>query len=148
MHAHQPTYRKLIQNGEDDGDSLLLLRNRYLFVTRPEHLSASQKKVLNSLCERHKTPGHIRQFMLQTFALFEPGQSKQEAMARRKKLTQNPAYRFNFHLAKALRSLRADQFIRAITFLDYSNCPRTTNHVERTDLTGDSRAKWNEREST
>ena len=126
----------------------LLWDNRYLFVTRPEHLSDAQRKVLDGLCERHGTVKAVREFMVKSFALFDRGQTREEALAKREELVANPVYRFSFPLHKAIHSLRPYQFVRAITFLDYENCPRTTNHVERANRYYRKRAKSHYRNRT
>jgi transposase-like protein len=125
-----------------------LWSNRYLFVTRPEHLTYEQKRILNDLCERHGTVNAVREFMVKSFALFDRGQTREDALAKREELVSNPVYRFSFPLHKAIRTLRPDQFVRAITFLDYKNCPRTTNHVERANRYYRKRAKSHYRNRT
>lgn len=126
----------------------LLWDSRYLFVTRPEHLTNAQRSALDSLCEQHGTVKAVREFMVKSFALFDRGQTREQALAKREELVSNPVYRFSFSLHKAIRALRPEQFVRAITFLDYENCPRTTNHVERANRYYRKRAKSHYRNRT
>jgi hypothetical protein len=70
------------------------------------------------------------------------------ALAKREEIVANPIYRFSFSLHKAIRALRPEQFVRAVTFLDYENCPRTTNHAERANRYYRKRAKSHYRNRT
>lgn len=141
--------RRFFKKSEESREyAKLLWSNRYLFVTRPENLSQQQAKVLKALCERHGTVRAVREFMVKSFALFDRGQTKDEALAKREELVNNPVYRFSAPLHNAIRSLRLDQFVRAITFLDYENCPRTSNHVEQANRYYRKRAKSHYRNRT
>jgi len=88
--------------------------------------------------------------MIDVFALFDKGQTRKEAIEKQMILlvTQAPRYKQNFSIRQAYRHLRPAQLLRAVTFLDYPDCPRTTNHVERANRFYRKRAKVHYRNRT
>lgn len=140
--------RKLPDEPLGGFDSRQLWKERFIFVSRKNHLSPDRLRLLNELTAKYPSLQMVRQFMDEIFALFEEGQSPQQALKRRDEILKNKAYHSLPHLKKVLRSLKSPTFEKAITFLDYVNCPRTTNHVERTNRWYRKRAKSHYRNRT
>ena len=117
---------------------------------RSGNLSKQQKRLVQELCSCHPTIGLLRDFMLDVFALFDRGQTRQEAIEKHMVMIVDNAgrYKQNPSIRQAYRHLRPAQFLRAITFLNYPDCPRTTNHVERANRFYRKRAKSHYRNRT
>lgn len=132
------------------GSGQKLWSARYCFVTRPENLSEWQEMLVQELCSCHPTIRLLRDFMLDVFALFEKDQTKEEAIEKHMTLmvTKAARYKQNASIRQAYRHLRPEQFLRAVTFLDFPGCPRTTNHVERANRFYRKRAKVHYRNRT
>ncbi len=126
-----------------------LWKARYCFVTRPENLKEGLDELLHDLCS-HPDVKLIRDFMIEVFALFERDQTKEEAIEKHMRLVvyRSGLYGQNPALRKALGHLDGFTFLRAVTFLDYPDCPRTTNHVERANRFYRKRAKIHYRNRT
>lgn len=112
----------------------IIFKNRYLFTTREENLTPKDKKLLQRLLKRHRPLRIIRSFMLEFYNLFIRSQTKEEAWAKQKAITQNKKYLKNKHLKRAIKRIQNKaKFAKMITYLDYDDLDMTTNHVERTN---------------
>jgi len=127
-----------------------LWRARYCFVMRPENLNPKQRRLVQELCFCCPTIRLLRDFMVEVFALFSKDQTRKEAIEKHMVLlvTQAPRYKQNPSIRQAYRHLRPAQLLRAVTFLDFPGCPRTTNHVERANRFYRKRAKSHYRNRT
>jgi hypothetical protein len=105
--------------------------NQHLVVKKSENLSDEDKEALESMFEIAPELKLFRTFNEQFYSLFEKGITKEEARRRRERMTNTTDYQSNPCLAKALRKLGEEKFEKMITFMDYENCERTNNHVER-----------------
>lgn len=114
-------------------------RDKYLFVTRPEHLAKTDRRNpdqtpqqrLDQILREHPALAIFREFMLDLFALLAHEQSQQQAREKYQALMTRADYRSQVNLAKALSYLSVETFERMMTFLDYENLDRTNNCAER-----------------
>jgi hypothetical protein len=123
-----------------------LWHHRHLWVSRPKTIEAQDRTcrhathrcfeqaeadILKDLCQAHPPLRTFREFMLDIWGLFEdPDASFEQVQIRYEALCQQPAYRDNPYLQKALERLSGDTLKKACRFLSYENLPRTNNHVE------------------
>lgn len=121
---------------------------RYLFTTRQEHLSPTSQVRLEKLCSQNDVVRAIRHFMENCYRMFDLSQSREDALLQRAKLLRDLPKRCQAPLKQAIHALRPERFGRAITFLSYSNCPRTSNSVERQNRWYRKRAKSHYRNRT
>jgi sulfur relay (sulfurtransferase) DsrC/TusE family protein len=105
--------------------------NQHLIVKKSEKLSVEDKEALESMFEMAPELKVFRAFNEQFYSLFEKGIAKEEARRRWEGVVNNRDYQCDSHLAKALRMLSKERFEKMIVFMDYENCERTNNHVER-----------------
>ena len=142
--------KELKENKETKELGIGLWRSRYLFVTRPENLTMFQQDCLNELCSRYQTTELLRRFMIRVFHLFDYGQTREEAIERHIDLTWDAEHRYNHvpAILEAMKHLRPEKFFKAIEFLSHTDCPRTTNHVERANRFYRKRAKAHYRNRT
>ena len=111
-------------------DKALLAQRRYLLVKHERRLSKSERVILNAMMEAYPSLRDHRQFMSDVYGMFVRGTTKQKAWARRKKLVENVAYQKYTRLAAAIKKLRKTVFQKLVSYLGYTNVPRTNNHVE------------------
>lgn len=120
--------------------------HRYLWVSRPETIARrehhchddthrcvqrAEATILQDLCAEHPPLATVRQFMLDIWGLFDDPDARVDIVnARYDHLCEQLAYRENPHLWKALAQLSGATLEQACRFLDYTNLPKTNNHVE------------------
>lgn len=110
-------------------------KHRHLLVTRPEHLDGRQRRWLSQVFRYLPSARVLRDFVRAIYRLFGPEQSPHQARCRRAALVNDPQYRADPDLAKALGMLVPEKFDKMMTFLHrpVANRVRTNNHVERTN---------------
>lgn len=106
-------------------------KNQHLVVKKSENLSDEDREALESMFEIAPELKLFRMFNQEFYSLFEKGITKEEARRRRERMVSDTDYQSNPYLAKALRKFSEEKFEKMITFMDYENCDRTNNHVER-----------------
>jgi len=104
-----------------------LLASRYLFVQR--HLNKTERKTLWRVSRGLPQLQGLRAIMEQVYALFDRRCRTQTALAKLAKL-RRPVQRFPA-LSDALKKLFAPTLDKALTFLDDTLLPATSNAVER-----------------
>lgn len=105
--------------------------NQHLIVKKSASLSVEDKESLESMFEMAPKLKVFRAFNEEFYSLFEKGITKEEARRRRERMVNNKDYQSDPHLAKALRMLSEEKFEKMIVYMDYTNCEKTNNHVER-----------------
>jgi hypothetical protein len=110
-------------------------KHRHLLVTRPEHLDGRQRRRLSQVFRYLPSARVLRDFVRAIYRLFDPEQSPHQARCRRAALVNDPQYRADPDLAKALGMLVPEKFDKMMTFLHrpVAKRVRTNNHVERTN---------------
>jgi transposase len=110
-------------------------KHRHLIVTRPEHLDGRQRLRLSKMFRYLPESRMLREFVLRMYRLFDPEQSPHQSRCRRVALVNDPRYRADPDLAKALGMLVPEKFDKMMTFLHspVAERVRTNNHVERTN---------------
>jgi hypothetical protein len=128
-----------------------IFKHRFLIVTRRENLSQAEQGHLVTMLEYLPELRTLRAFVDEVYALFETGQSVEQAQRRHQALLSEPAYQADPHLAKVLSMLAPEKFTKMIAFLrsPAGQRVRTNNHVERTNrqlrLLEKVRYKWRQR---
>jgi hypothetical protein len=110
-----------------------LWKQRHLLVTRPEHLSGSDRRRLSRMFGYLPALRTLRQFVLKVYRLFDPAQSPHQAWCRRAALVKSAEFLADPDLARALAMLTPAKFDKLIAYLHSpaGQCVRTNNHVER-----------------
>jgi hypothetical protein len=108
-------------------------KRRHLIVTRPDHLSGSDRYHLGRMFRYLPALRYVREFVLKVYRLFDPQQSFHQARCRRAALVNDPGYLADPDLARAVAMLSADKFEKMIAYLHspVAQRVRTNNHVER-----------------
>lgn len=107
---------------------------RYLFGTRPEHLSEAQQAILDALCEKHPRLRQLRDFMVDLFGLFT---KPQFLFSRQERGTFYDSF-VTLHadtpelVALFTKLLSREDFQKTTLFWEFENLNGTNNHVERT----------------
>jgi len=128
-----------------------IFKHRFLIVTRRDHFSRADQDHLVTMLEYLPALRTLRTFVDEVYALFETGQTIDQAHRRHQALLHQPAYQADPHLAKVLRMLALEKFTKMIAFLrsPVGQRVRTNNHVERTNrqlrLMEKVRYKWRTR---
>jgi hypothetical protein len=104
-----------------------LFEHRHLFVRH--HLTAAQQKTLRRITRGQPALRTLRQIMDQAYRLFDRRCRMETALAKLARLRQRVA-RFK-HLRLTLNKLFSPNLEKALTFLDDSLLPATSNAVER-----------------
>ncbi len=104
-----------------------LFEHRHLFVQR--HLSPAERKTLQRITRGLPALRTLRQMMDQAYGLFDRRCRTETALAKLARLRQRIA-RFT-HLRQTLNKLFSPNLEKALTFLDDSLLPATSNAVER-----------------
>lgn len=104
-----------------------LFEHRHLFVQR--HLSPAEHKTLQRITRGLPALRSLRQIMDQAYGLFDRRCRTETALAKLARLRQRVA-RFK-HLRQMLKKLFSPNLEKALTFLDDSRLPATSNAVER-----------------
>jgi hypothetical protein len=104
-----------------------LFDHRHLFVQR--HLTAAERKTLRRITRGLPALRTLRQIMDQAYRLFDRRCRTETALAKLAQLRQRVA-RFQ-HLRKTLNKLFSPNLEKALTFLNDSLLPATSNAVER-----------------
>lgn len=68
--------------------------------------------------------------MSHVYCIFARRVTKRKAWARRKKMLDNPVYAGYSRLVTAMKKLGKEVFKKLVSYLGYTNVPRTNNHVE------------------
>ena len=110
-------------------------KHRHLLVTRPEHLDGRQRCWLSQMFRYLPQSRMLRDFVRAIYRLFDPEQRPHQARCRRAALVNDPQYRADPDLAKALGMPGPEKFDKMTTFLHgpVAKRVRTNNHVERTN---------------
>jgi transposase len=111
-------------------DKSLLAQRRYLLVKQEGRLSKAESLLLKAMKEAYPALGDYRAFMSDVYCIFARRVTKRKAWARRKKLLDNPVYARYSRLVTAMKKLGKDVFKKLVSYLGYTNVPRTNNHVE------------------
>lgn len=119
-----------IDVGAVGSDKALLAQRRYLLVKHERRLSKFERVILNAMMEAYPSLRNYRQFMSDVYNIFVRGTTKRKAWARRKKLVENVVYQGYSRLVAAMKKLRKTVFRKLVSYLGYTNVPRTNNHVE------------------
>lgn len=106
-------------------------RHQHLIVKKAEAMTEEDKAALGKMLEIVPQLKTLRRFNRDFYRLFERNLTKQQARYRRSRMANNQAYQSNSFLALALGKLRKERFEKIITFLDWQDGERTSNHVER-----------------
>jgi hypothetical protein len=109
------------------GQGAALFTHRYLFVQR--HLNKTDRKTLWRISRGLPQLGVLRAIVEQVYALFDRRCRTQTALAKLAKLRRR-VQRFTF-LGDTLKKLFAPTLEKALTFLDDTLLPSTSNAVER-----------------
>lgn len=104
-----------------------LFEHRHLFVQR--HLSVAERQTLQRITRGQPALRTLRQIMDQAYGLFDRRCRTETALAKLARLRQRVA-RFQ-HLRQTLKKLFSPNLEKALTFLDDSLLPATSNAVER-----------------
>lgn len=104
-----------------------LFNRRHLFVQH--HLTAAERKTLQRITRGLPTLRTLRQIMDQAYRLFDRRCRTETALAKLAQLRQRVA-RFK-HLRQTLKKLFSPNLEKALTFLNDSLLPATSNAVER-----------------
>jgi transposase-like protein len=77
----------------------------------------------------------LREFVLHVYRVFDPEQSRHQALCRRAALVKNPEFLADPDLTEALAILSPEKFEKMIAYLQspQGQRVRTNNHVERTN---------------
>jgi transposase-like protein len=110
-------------------------KRRHLLVTRPDHLTARQRRQLSQMFEHLPELRRLRQFVLHMHRLFDPTRSFRYAANQWASLVNTPEYLADPDLARALAMLTEEKFEKMTAYLDspLGTRVRTNNHVERTN---------------
>jgi Transposase len=110
-------------------------RRRHLLVTRPDHLTARQRRQLSQMFKYLPELRRLRQFVLHIHRLFDPKRSFRRSANQWASLVNTPEYLADPDLARALTMLTAEKFEKMTAYLDspLGKRVRTNNHVERTN---------------
>jgi transposase-like protein len=110
-------------------------KRRHLLATRPDHLTARQRRQLSQMFEYLPELRRLRQFVLDIHRLFDPERSFRRAANQWAKLVNTPEYLADPDLARALAMLTPEKFEKMTAYLDspLGKRVRTNNHVERTN---------------
>jgi transposase-like protein len=110
-------------------------KRRHLLVTRPDHLTALQRRQLSQMFEYLPELRRLRQFVLHMHRLFDPTRSFRYAANQWANLVNTPEYLADPDLARALAMLTEEKFEKMTAYLDspLGKRVRTNNHVERTN---------------
>jgi hypothetical protein len=116
-------------------EAYFIWKQRHLLVTRPENLSARQRRLLTRMFTYMPELRELRSFVLQVYRLFDPHRGEQAALNQWVGLLQNPTYQADPDLSKALAMLQPAKFIKMVAYLEspLGQRVRTNNHVERTN---------------
>ena len=106
-----------------------LFDNRHLFVKRK--LTDSEKKTLDRITRGHTELRRLRKIMDDVYGLFDRRCRTETALVKLARLRKK-AWRFK-HVRKSLKKLWSKNLEKALTFLDDSLLPATSNAVERTN---------------
>jgi transposase-like protein len=106
-----------------------LFDNRHLFVKRK--LTDSEKKTLEKITRGHTELRRFREIMDEVYGLFDRRCRTETALVKLARLRKK-AWRFK-HVRKSLKKLWSKNLEKALTFLDDSLLPPTSNAVERTN---------------
>ncbi len=106
-----------------------LFDNRHLFVKR--ELTPSERKTVERLSRRHGEIGPLRKIVDEVYRLFDRRCRTETALHKLARL-RTKAWRFK-HVRKSLKKLWSKNLEKALTFLDDSLLPATSNAVERTN---------------
>jgi hypothetical protein len=104
-----------------------LFNHRHLFVQR--HLTAAERKILQRITRGLPTLRTLRQILDQAYRLFDRRCRTETALAKLAQLRQR-VVRFK-HLRQTLNKLFSPNLEKALTFLNDSLLPATSNAVER-----------------
>jgi transposase-like protein len=110
-------------------------KRRHLLVTRPDHLTARQRRQLSRMFEYLPELRQLRQFVLHIHRLFDPKRSFRQGANQWANLVNTPEYLADPDLARALAMLTPEKFEKMTAYLDspLGKRVRTNNHVERTN---------------
>lgn len=123
------------QDATRKAEAYFVWKQRYLLVTRPEHLSDEQQLLLSRMFEYIPELLRLREFVLCVYGLFDSDLSARQACNRWLALDATKEYGSDPNLAKALAMLSPEKFDKMIAYLDspLGKRVRTNNHVERTN---------------
>jgi hypothetical protein len=125
--ARQATTRK--------EQAYFIWKRRHLLVTRPDHLTARQRRQLSQMFGYLPELRRLRHFVLHMHRLFDPTRSFRYAANQWASLVNTPEYLADPDLARALAMLTEEKFEKMTAYLDspLGKRVRTNNHVERTN---------------
>ncbi len=106
-----------------------LFENRHLFVKRI--LTESERKTLERITRGHRELRTLRDIVDEVYRLFDRRCRTETALVKLARLRRK-AQRFK-HVRKSLKKLWSKNLEKALTFLDDSLLPSTSNAVERTN---------------
>lgn len=109
----------------------LVSQHRFLFTRRPDHLSGEDLQQLAALELISPELGVIRRFTSEFHELLSPQQTPAAARQIRDRMTADPDYARQSHLARILARIRGEKLEPFIAYLGLPGLERTTNHVER-----------------
>jgi len=104
-----------------------LFDHRHLFVQH--HLTPAERKMLQRITRGHPELRSLRQIMDQAYRLFDRRCRTETALGKLARLRRRVS-RFK-HLRQTLQKLFSPNLEKALTFLDHSLLPATSNAVER-----------------
>jgi len=110
-------------------------KHRYLIVTRPENFDDRDRAWLKEMFSYLPALRTLREFVLHVYRVFDPEQSRHQALCRRAALVKNPEFLADPDLTEALAILSPEKFEKMIAYLQspQGQRVRTNNHVERTN---------------
>ena len=123
----QANHRLAVRKKRIESKIADLFEHRHLFVQR--HLSPAERKILQRITRGLPVLRTLRQIMNQAYCLFDRRCRTETALAKLARLRQRVA-RFK-HLRQTLNKLFSPNLEKALTFLDDSLLPATSNAVER-----------------
>lgn len=108
-------------------------KQRHLVVTRPEHLSGSDRRRLSRMFGYLPALRMLRRFVRTVYRLFAPEQSPHQARCRRAALVKSAEFLADPDLARAVTMVTPEKFDKMIAYLHSpaGQRVRTNNHVER-----------------
>jgi len=112
-----------------------MLRNRWSAWTGlggRDHRNTHQKRrELQRLADSYEPLADLWNFQHDFYGIYHRSISKRDALERRDWILSQPQYDTLPQMDRTLKRLRSKRFMQTLTYLDYENLPRTSNHVEQ-----------------
>ena len=104
---------------------------RYDFLRRPDKLSNQKRQELQRLANSYEPLNDLWNFQYDFYGIYHRSISKRDALNRRDWILSRPEYAALPNMNPVLKRLQSKRFMQTLTYWDYENLPRTSNHVEQ-----------------